>query len=255
MDALSESIDAGVLPDEITAALEDRSKELQDEVEESLHWAQVGMALGVVQHEFTGVVRKIKQRIQNLGPWARGTPELRELTQDLRTGFSHLEEYLRLFAPLDRRLHRQKIELSGEEIRGYIISIFEDRFKRHGINFIATDDFRKHTINVFPSTILPVFINLIDNACYWLRESPPEQRWIRLDLAHEGIIVENGGPGIERRYADRIFEFGFTTKPSGRGMGLSISRRALNHEGMDLALLNPGRDYHPRFLIKNSQQQ
>jgi len=255
MDALSESITAGVLPDDITSALEDKNKDLQEELEESLHWAQVGMSLGVVQHEFNGVVRKIKQRIQHLGPWAKGTPALKVITDDLRAGFSHLEEYLQLFAPLDRRLRRQRVELSGDEIRGYILSIFEDRFKRHGISFTATDDFLKNVVNVFPSTLLPVFINLIDNACYWLRESLPQKRWIRLDLHPEGMIVENGGPGIENRYLERIFEFGFTTKPDGRGMGLSIARRALMHEGMDLVLLNPGRDDPPRFLIKLAAEQ
>lgn len=255
MDAFSESVTAGVLPDDITSALEDKNKDLQEELEESLHWAQVGMSLGVVQHEFNGIVRNIKQRIHNLGPWARGTPGLRNITDDLRAGFSHLEEYLRLFAPLDRRLRRQKVELSGDEIRGYVLSIFEDRFERHGIKLIATDDFRKFAVSVFPSTLLPVFINLVDNACYWLRESSPQQRWICLDLHPEGMIVENGGPGIENRYAERIFEFGFTTKPNGRGMGLSIARRALRHAGMDLMLLNPGRENPPRFLIKLASEQ
>ncbi len=249
LDALSESINAGVLPDDVTSALEDSNKDLREELEESLHWAQVGMSLGVVQHEFNGVVRKIKQGIGRLHPWAKGTPELGELFSDLRTGFSHLEEYLRLFAPLDRRLTRQHIELSGEEIRGYLLNVFGDRLKRHEIKLDATDRFRKNSVKVFPSTLLPVFINLVDNACFWLNSLPPERRWIRIDLHPEGIIVENGGPGIEQRLAERIFDFGFTTKPTGRGMGLSIARRALRHEGMDLQLNNPGVDNVPSFLI------
>ncbi len=250
LDALSESINAGVLPDDVTSALEDSNKDLREELEESLHWAQVGMSLGVVQHEFNGVVRNIKQSIHNLAPWAKGTPELREVSDNLRTGFSHLEEYLRLFAPLDRRMRRQKIELSGEEVRGYLLSIFEERFKRHVIKFTATDEFRRDSFNVFPSTVLPVFINLVDNACHWLRGVPVERRWIRIDTCNDGIVVENGGPGIEQRLADRIFDFGFTTKENGRGMGLSIARRGLRHEGMDLMLLDTSLSNTPKFLIK-----
>ena len=250
MDALSEAIEAGVVPDDVTSALEDNNMELREELEDSLHWAQVGMSLGVVQHEFNGVVRKIKKGIGQLQPWAKGTPELRVLFSDLRTGFSHLEEYLKLFAPLDRRLHRQHVDLSGEEIRGYLLGVFEDRFKRHEIRFEATDRFRRFAVKVFPSTLLPVFINLVDNACYWLRGQPPERRDIRIDLLPEGIVVENGGPGIERRLAERIFDFGFSTKEHGRGMGLSIARRALRHEGMDLVLLNPGTENRVCFLVK-----
>lgn len=250
MDALSEAIDAGIVPDDVTSALEDSNLQLREELEESLHWAQVGMSLGIVQHEFNGVVRKIKKGIGRLRPWAKGTPELRELFEDLRTGFSHLEEYLRLFAPLDKRLRRQHINLSGEEIRGYLVSVFEERFKRHEIRLKATDFFRKTTVNAFPSTLLPVFINIVDNACYWLRSLQTEQRLIHIDLHPEGIVIENSGPGIERRLAERIFDFGFTTKPKGRGMGLSISRRALRHEGMDILLLDPGSENQVRFLIK-----
>jgi signal transduction histidine kinase len=250
MDALAEAIEAGVVPDDVTSALEDSNTDLREELEESLHWAQVGMSLGVVQHEFNGVVRKIKKGIGRLQPWAKGTPELRDLFADLRTGFSHLEEYLRLFAPLDRRMHRHHVDLSGEEIRGYLLGVFEDRFKRHGIKFEATDRFRKFSINVFPSTLLPVFINLVDNACYWLRDQPLERRKIRIDLHPKGIVVENDGPGIEQRLAERIFDFGFSTKEHGRGMGLSIARRALRHERMDLTLLNPGMENHACFLVK-----
>lgn len=250
MDALTESISAGVLPDDVTSALEDSNQELKEEMEESLHWAQVGTALGIVQHEFNNVVRKIKRDIGRLGPWAKGTPELRELVSGLRNGFIHLEEYLRLFAPLDRRLYRQKVELSGEEISGYVLSIFGDRFSRHDIKFDATPKFRKSTITVYPSTLLPVFVNLIDNACFWLSKSDSKKRWLRLDLCPDGILVENSGPGIERRIADRIFDFGYTTKPMGRGMGLSISKRALQHDGLDLGLLNPGKANTPQFLIR-----
>ena len=250
MDDLAEAISAGVLPDDVTSALEDNNRELQEEMEESLHWAQVGMALGIVQHEFNGVVRGIKKGIGQLHPWAKGTPVLQELLGNLSTGFSHLEEYLRLFAPLDRRLYRQRIDLSGDEIRGYLLNVFGDRFKRHEIRLDVTDSFRKHTVKVFPSTLLPVFINLVDNACHWLSSKVDGERYIRIDSHPMGILVENNGLGIEQRLADRIFDFGFTTKDKGRGMGLSIARRALRHEGMDLFVQDAGLDNPVCFIIK-----
>lgn len=250
MDDLAAAISAGMLPDDVTSALEDSNRELQEEMEQSLHWAQVGMALGIVQHEFNGVVRGIKKGIAQLHPWAKGTPALREPLGNLSAGFSHLEEYLRLFAPLDRRLYRQRVELSGDEIRGYLLNVFGDRLKRHNIRLDVTDSFRKHIIKAFPSTLLPVFINLIDNACHWLTTQTEDDRYIRIDNNSQGILVENNGPGIEQRLADRIFDFGFTTKDKGRGMGLSIARRALRHEGMDLHVQDPGTDNPARFFIK-----
>ena len=146
MDALSEAVDAGILPDDVVSALEDSNQQLVEEMEESLQWAQVGMALGVVQHEFNGVVRSVRKGIRDLRPWAAGTPELRTLFDDLRTGFSHLEGYLKLFAPLERRTRREKVELTGEDIRAYVMSVFEARFARHDIRLRLTDEFRRFVV-------------------------------------------------------------------------------------------------------------
>ena len=249
MDALSEAVDAGVLPDDVVSALEDNNQQLVEEMEESLQWAQVGMALGVVQHEFNGVVRNVRKGIRELRPWAAGTPELKSLFDDLRTGFSHLEGYLKLFAPLERRTRRERVELTGEDIRAYVMSVFEARFARHDIKLRLTEKFRRLAVEVFPSTLLPVFINIVDNACHWLVEAHTDRRWIQFDTTADGIVISNGGSGIEKRLAERVFDFGFSMKSNGRGMGLSIARRALRHEGMDLSVIEPGLEHPPQFLI------
>jgi sensor histidine kinase regulating citrate/malate metabolism len=48
---------------------------------------------------------------------------------------------------------------------------------------------------------------------------------------------------------ERIFEFGISTKPGGRGMGLAISRDALRKIHCELELLNPGAQNSPVFRI------
>ena len=251
-DQLQSLIDAlreGISIDDVTAAVEEKSEAYRDELDVYLEWGQVGMALGVIQHEFGATVNSIRTCIQQLKPWADGTPALRAIYDSLHTGFEHLDGYLALFTPLRRRLYRKRIPLSGEEVRKYILEVFGARLERHTIKLKATAKFDRKTFTVFPSTFLPCFVNLVDNAIYWLSTVPGTLGEIRLDADEGGFIVENSGPGIERRLADRIFEFGVSLKPSGRGMGLSISREALRREGYDLTLENPGRENRPRFRI------
>ncbi|MNG23812.1 sensory histidine kinase DcuS [compost metagenome] len=76
------------------------------------------------------------------------------------------------------------------------------------------------------------------------------ERWIKFDRHKDGILIQNSGVGIETRYAEQIFEFGFSEKPNGRGMGLAISRKALRRDDLDLRLINPGKENHPAFLVK-----
>ena len=38
---------------------------------------------------------------------------------------------------------------------------------------------------------------------------------------------------------ERMFELGFSRKPNGRGMGLSISKEVLNAENYDISVITP----------------
>jgi len=53
--------------------------------------------------------------------------------------------------------------------------------------------------------------------------------------AHEGdqvlVAVQDVGVGIDSTSVDRLFTAFFTTKPSGMGMGLSISRSIIEAHG------------------------
>ena len=207
---------------ETTALLETRAESYRDQLNSYAELAQVGMALGIVQHEFSATVKAINDGISRLQPWSRANPSLARLVREVRSGFDHLESYLRLFTPMSRRLHRDTIDMTGEQICLYLDEVFGDRVARHGVKLRHTRRFDEARIR---------------------------ERWIELDTKDGAFLVTNGGPGIEHRDAERIFEFGQTNKPAGRGMGLYISRQALNREGWDLTLETIGRDTHPTFRI------
>jgi signal transduction histidine kinase len=61
------------------------------------------------------------------------------------------------------------------------------------------------------------------------------------------VTVEDSGTGLDPNTIERIFDPFYTTKPSGMGMGLSISRSILqNHGGRLWATPNdgPGTSFH-----------
>ena len=241
--------------DATTAAIETSAEAYKDQLETYVDLAQIGMALGIIQHEFGNTIKRIRNAIRKLKPWADGTPDLRRLHEDLQVGFEHLDAYLKLFTPLSRRLNRTKVDLSGEEIRRYVNEVFENRLQRHRIRLIAKPGFDRHKVHGYPSTFLPAFVNVIDNAIYWIASDPESERSITLDANGDGILISNGGPGIEHRAAERIFEFGETTKPGGRGIGLFLSRQSLRTENFDLTLEAIGSSVHPVFKIAPRKSQ
>jgi hypothetical protein len=234
---------------EMTALIETRAEGYREQLDAYSELAQVGMALGIVQHEFSSTTIAINDAIAKLQPWGTSNPTLASLVRDVRGGFDHLESYLRLFTPMSRRLNRDVIELTGEQIRIYLDEVFGDRLARHGVELRRTARFDEARVRGFSSTFLPAFVNVVDNALFWVTFDRAAERWIQLDVDGRDFLISNGGPGVEYRDADRIFEFGESNKPSGRGMGLYISRQALNREGWDLALDAAGAEIHPTFRI------
>jgi C4-dicarboxylate-specific signal transduction histidine kinase len=106
-----------------------------------------------------------------------------------------------------------------------------------------------------PIQLQQVLVNLILNGAEAMASVPEPAR--RLDVRsdrHEpdGIIVavRDQGAGLTAEMADRMFEAFFSTKPSGLGMGLSISRSIIEaHGGRLWATPDGGRGATLQFTI------
>jgi len=249
---------------DVTVALEERADTFKNQIDQYAELAQIGTAVGIVQHEFSSTVKMMHGNIKQLRGWAATNPQIGEIYQNIRTNFEHFDEYMNVFKPFDRRLHRKKIDLPGQEIRYYLQRLFEDRMTRHNITITATRKFDNAIIRTYPSTIYPCFVNIVDNAIYWITkdaEGRPRlgdgKREIQLDADADGMLVSNSGPGIKRRIADRIFEFRYSQKKNGRGMGLYISREILRREGLDIVLEKRGENVKPvfRIVFKPAEQE
>ncbi|SNB61559.1 MULTISPECIES: ATP-binding protein [unclassified Pseudomonas] len=255
MVELSEGINERETLDDRFAALESRNQVLEEQLEFYSDFAQMGMSVGVLQHEFERAARGIRVTMGDLKPWADRNPPLASIYKQLREHIEHLDGYLKVLDPLGRRMHRATIELSGDEILNALRRIFSDHLKSARIELIASSEFRAKTVECKSSALLGAFINIVDNAIYWVASRAEGKRQIILDADRFGFLVSNTGPGIEKRLKDRIFDFGETSKPGGRGMGLAISRDTLRRENFDLELLEAGSDVNPVFRIKPKDEQ
>nr|WTB33647.1 ATP-binding protein [Streptomyces sp. NBC_00830] len=220
---------------DVIGSLEQEVVSLRDRADEDLELAQLGLALQVINHEFSSSIRAVRNNLRRLRSWADANKALRPVYSDLRASFEHLDAYLRLFTPLNRRLYRRDTIMKGAEVERFLIDLFQERISQENIQLEATADFQAAKVRAYPSTLYPVFVNLVDNAIYWLstRGNP---RMLRLDYRDGQWIVEDNGPGVPTVDQARIFDLGFSRKPNGRGMGLHISRDVLKKESWSLSL-------------------
>ena len=88
-----------------------------------------------------------------------------------------------------------------------------------------------------------VLLNLIANAIDATESRPAARLWIRsCEVDDGGVRVEVGdnGVGLDRVDIGRMFSLSYTTKPSGTGVGLSVSRAIVDaHGGRIWAEPNP----------------
>lgn len=233
--------------DEIEA-LETDLEGFRDRSEQDLELTQLGMAVEVINHEFQATIKSIRSNIQRLGNWAAANPGLRAPVKDLRSSFEHLDSYLTLFTPLNRRLYRKKVLIRGSEIDAFLRDVFHQRLAEERIDMNATKAFQSFRLTQYPSTIYPVFVNLVANALYWVAEFQGERK-ITLDVSDGDMIVADSGPGVANRDREAIFEMNFTRKPGGSGYGLFIAREVLERDGMSLELDPPTADAGAVFRI------
>lgn len=230
---------------ETVAALEGELEERRERDLESLELAQMGLALGIVHHEFAGVIANVRRNVRRLKNWADRNPKLRDLYDDISRSYGHLDGYLALFAPLNRRLSRIPAVIDGAEIEGYLRTLLGDRMQRHGVELHATDRFRGTRVTDLQSIIYPAFVNVVDNAIFWAgkggrgsREGESRGRVV-LDCEGKAFVISDNGPGVHAGDRNAAFAAGFSRKPGGSGLGLYVTRTLMERAGYNLAFTDP----------------
>jgi C4-dicarboxylate-specific signal transduction histidine kinase len=100
-----------------------------------------------------------------------------------------------------------------------------------------------------------VFVNLAINAVHAMAQSSSARRLLLIQskLADSETVcctIEDSGPGIDPGHQSRLFDGFFTTKESGMGMGLPISRSIIEAHGGIISAANQSVHGGARFKFK-----
>lgn len=214
----------------------EQNEKIEQKLEMTNELAQLGMSIEIIDHQFNVMYAHMKEAIDHFRIIASRNPEYEYYFNQLYTSYEHLANNHRLLVPLFRTRRRNRTTIKGSEIVKYLRSFFKAIFERNGISLTSHDSFDNYEFFTFESIIMPVFINVVNNAVYWL--IPVENRRIHLTVRGDQVLIMNNGEKIEDRYLEDIFTLFFSRRRDGRGIGLYLARTNLRSEGFDIIATN-----------------
>jgi PAS domain S-box-containing protein len=193
---------------------------------------EIHQPLGVIANYANGTLRRLKNKQLKVR-------ELKERLRDIAAESMRVAKVLRRIREFIRRREpdRKLVNLNTIVMDSLQFTRFERR--EHRVAVMVRPDRELPDVQADPVQLTQVVVNLLSNAIHAVSSPRCEFPKILIstyvnddDMAE--IAVADNGPGIAADDVPRIFDRFFTTKSSGLGLGLPISRSIVESHGGQL---------------------
>jgi two-component system sensor histidine kinase DctS len=217
---------------------EDQARQQQERLQFTARLVAVGEMASSIAHELnqplaaissycTGAVNLLRNQV----PAADVVPALEKAVEQSRRAGQVIRRIYSLTRPSENNFEAIDLAERIEVALGLMEGEMRQRLVRHSYESQGPT-----MIDGDPVLIEQILLNLLRNALDSMRDTPPEQRTITIELkasdGYAALAIADRGCGIDPAVADKLFDPLFTTKPEGMGMGLAICRSVVeSHRG------------------------
>lgn len=209
--------------------------------------AQMGISAEIIGHELDTLEQEVGRNLSMLPVEVRASKAFKAAFDAHRA----LVERLRFLSPLKMAGYHPPEDITGEAIADFVRGIFERRFEDAGVDFLVTRAFSGMVLREQASRIYPVFVNLVNNALFWVAKG--DRKVIKFDLIKDKVVIGDSGPGVGREDQPFLFTLFFTRRPGGRGVGLYLCQANLAAGGHAIRYANaddPKAESGANFVIE-----
>ncbi len=161
--------------------------------------------------------------------------EIQEALQTINKRSTGLLHFVNTYRNLTRIPKPNFRQCSVKELFTNIEKLMEEEIKRYGFEFVVRVEPADLEFTADDQLIEQVLINLLKNSLHALIGRPSGKIQLLGFMNKRGRVtlqVIDNGAGILKDVLDKIFIPFFTTKPSGSGIGLSLSKQIMRlHNG------------------------
>jgi len=234
---------------EISTALDN----MEDTLSFSQRLASLGTGLELVYHELSQPIAKIggSRALLNRKTLKIGDKELRS---SFINELNHIGSFVSELDELKSSLKPAIGKSRHQTFKPYftfkkVCYLFRKDKNEESIDILTQANSGIHEIEDFEYPLWISFLNIINNAVYWLKLNKGKKSISFSIDENNAYVITNNGPFIPEDYIDLIFEYGFTLKKekNATGLGLAFTKNVLNLNNWEIKVEN--REEGPAFII------
>lgn len=229
--------------------------------------AAVGLSVETASHDIMSVMRRALISLDTLisetqKPGTLSKEFINRETLALRGMLSFIESQLKDMQSLFKSSKQRRKDVRIKDVLEKVHKLFSSTLTKEHINFNIQEQGSPLVAKTTDAVLLQLFLNLFDNAVYWLRSKGGGKK--QIDVLLNGIdgelIFSDNGPGIKPDDAPFIFEPFYSGRgEDGRGLGLYIARQLLERHDYAIELADtkgrkilPGANFVVSFVREDA---
>lgn len=238
------------------AALQDAVKLYQTErsyliqrAETTENLAGVGLSVETASHDIMAVMHRGLVALDSLisetqKPGTLSKDYVNQELISLRGMLSFVEAQLKDIQLLFKSSKQRRKDVRIKDVLQKVQKLFAPTLTKENVSLNVEERGSPLMGKTTDAVLLQLFLNLFDNAVYWLRSKTSGKRQIQILLDGDDgqMIFADNGPGIKADDAPYIFEPFYSGRgEDGRGLGLYIAKQLLERHDYSIELADTKR--------------
>lgn len=217
------------------------NRELEEKIRESQYLTQLGRFSSGVAHEIRNPLNFIGLAVDRLDALAaektaEAATETAQIHSRIKEEIRKLNDLVTNFVSYGRPALPQRTPVFVPEIVESVLQMASDRLRSQRI-LVRREFCEGHPLAVDPDMLRRAVVNLVGNAI----DAMPDGGELRVAAGYGNdgryaLAIADSGAGIPDGDRERIFEPYFTTKSSGLGLGLGLTRKIVEAHGGEIAV-------------------
>ena len=216
-----------------------RLKEMEDQIQLAERLSSLGHLAAGVAHEIRNPLNAIGMGLQRLKrefppPEESKKEEYLAFTDVILKEIRRVNEIVEQFLGLSRPFHLEPKLSSLQGLLGNLMTLFQEEASSRGITLQTQIDPNLPSIKMDEEKLTQAFINIMKNGIQAMDSGGVLRIETHPSKDRVNVVISDSGSGIAPGQMEKIFNYYYTTKEKGVGLGLPIAHRIIEAHGGQL---------------------